>query len=170
MKVDDDNFTTRFMVNHGYKTVFHNDKHAILATTLGTTGRIPKFSGQLLRWARTTWRSNTTSLFVDRTCWKVHPWTTYAMFLSYFVNLALIYDPLLAYTLYKATGTQYFPIFFLLLFLSKLIKPFPHLRRNPEDIGFFFGGILFRYAHSLVGIWALVTSYNIGWTGRAGIK
>lgn len=67
LKVDDGNFTTRFMVNHGYKTVFHNHPDALMETTLGVDG-IEKFEGQLIRWARTTWRSNSTSLFRDRVC------------------------------------------------------------------------------------------------------
>ncbi|RAL67591.1 hypothetical protein DID88_008344 [Monilinia fructigena] len=41
---DDDNFNTRYMVNHGWKTVFHNRPQAMICTSLGTSGGWIKFS------------------------------------------------------------------------------------------------------------------------------
>lgn len=157
LESDGDNFITRYMVNQGFKTVFHNAEPALIQTMINTSGGLLKFSGQLLKVARTNWRSHLSALFVDRACWTATPWTTYAVFLSSFTNFALVYDPLLAFTLYKATGTEYFGVFFVLLLLSKLIKPFSHLERNPADIPFFFGGVVFGYFHSLIKIWGLIT-------------
>lgn len=163
--VDGDNFMTSCARKQGYKTVFHNDaRHALVSTTIDTTGGISAFREKLLGWARATWRGNTALLFADRECWRVHPWSTYAILISSLFDFALIYDPLLAYTLYKATGTRYLSLFFTLLFASKLIEPFPHLRRNPSDVGYFFGGVLFGYAYDLVKIWALITSYEVRWS------
>ncbi|TVY13204.1 hypothetical protein LARI1_G009366 [Lachnellula arida] len=157
--VDGDDFMARCVHEQGYRTVFHNDpRHALVSTTIDTTGGIPAFREKVLGWARATWRGNTALLFADGVSWEVHPWSTYTILVSSLFDFALIYDPLLAYTLYKATGTQYFSLFFTLLFTSKLIEPFPHLRRNPWDVGYFFGGVLFGYAYSLVKIWALITS------------
>lgn len=171
MKVDDDNCITRWLVNHGWKIVFHNSPDAVVETTLGTTGGFEKFRGQLLRWARTTWRSNSTSLFSDRTCWTAHPWTTYAMFISSFFNIALIYDPLLVLTLYRSGYTRHMYSLLLAILLSKLIKPIEHLRREPQDIMVMLPqGIIFGYVHSLFKIWALFTARNIEWGGRKGIK
>jgi cellulose synthase/poly-beta-1,6-N-acetylglucosamine synthase-like glycosyltransferase len=170
MKVDDDNCITRWMVNNGWKTVFHNSSDAVIETTLGATGGLQKFRGQLLRWARTTWRSNSTSLFSDRTCWRVHPWTTYAMFISSFFNIALIYDPLLVLTLHRSGYTQYMYALLLAMLISKLIKPIEHLRREPQDIIMLPLGILFGYVHSLFKVWAFFTAGNIQWSGRTGIK
>lgn len=161
LAADADNFITRFFINHGFKTVFRNEKHAVVTTTFGLQDGSNKFSDLLVRWARAGWRSNSTSLFADHTCWRATPWTTYAFFISSFFNLALIYDPLLAYTLYLATGREYLGIFFLLLLLSKLIKPFPHIRRNPRDIFFLPWGIVFGYYHSFIKIKALLTLYNV---------
>jgi cellulose synthase/poly-beta-1,6-N-acetylglucosamine synthase-like glycosyltransferase len=171
MKVDDDNYITRWMVNHGWKTVFHNAPDAIMETSLGTTGGVEKFRGQLIRWVRTTWRSNSTSLFAERNCWSVHPWTTYAMFISSFVNIAIIYDPLLIYTLYRSGYTQYMCTLLLAILVSKLIKPIEHMRREPQDLWVMLPlGLLFGYVHSLFKIWAFFTARNIGWSGRKGIK
>ena len=64
---DDDNFVTRYLVNHGWKTVYQFAKEAELFTTLENN---PKFLGQCVRWRRTTWRSNFTSLFVERVIWR----------------------------------------------------------------------------------------------------
>jgi cellulose synthase/poly-beta-1,6-N-acetylglucosamine synthase-like glycosyltransferase len=170
MKVDDDNFNTRFMVRHGFKTVFHNDPLATITTTLVTTPKcIPKFRCQLMRWARTTWRSNLKSLIMDRTCYQRTPWTTYAMFVSSLVNFAIIYDILMAYTLYKSRTNQ-LCAFFVILLLSKIIKPLPHLMREYSDWKFVPFGILFGYFHSFIKFWAMLTMFNVEWSGRSGIK
>jgi hypothetical protein len=171
LKVDDDNFITRWMVNHGWKTVFHNSLDAVVETTLGTTGGLQKFQGQLIRWVRTTWRSNSTSIFSERGCWTVHPWTTYAMFISSFFNIALIYDPLLILTLYLSGHTQHMHTLLYALLLSKLIKPLEHIRKEPRDIVVMLPmGLLFGYVHSIFKIWAFFTARNIAWSGRKGIK
>lgn len=170
LKVDDDNFITRWMVNHGWKTVFHNDPRAMIETTIGTTGGWRKFQGQLNRWVRTTWRSNATSLLSERTCWLLHPWTSYAMFISSFVNMSLPYDFGLFVTLFRSGYGGYWQILAGFLFITKLIKPLPHLMRNPKDIGFLIPGILFGYYHSAVKLWALLTAWNVEWTGRQGVN
>ncbi|RFU29608.1 hypothetical protein B7463_g6726, partial [Scytalidium lignicola] len=170
LKVDDDNFITRWMVNRGWKTVFHNDTDAMIETTIGTTGGWFKFQGQLNRWVRTTWRSNSTSLLSERRCWSAHPWTTYAMFISSFVNMALFYDFALFITLFKSGYGRYWLHLTAYLFVSKVIKPFPHILRNPRDIVFLIPGILFGYYHSAVKLWALLTVWNVQWTGRQGVN
>ncbi|CAM6085753.1 unnamed protein product [Calypogeia fissa] len=87
MNVDDDNFVCRWMVTHRYGIVFHNSPDAMMVTTLGTSGGWKKFRGQLDRWARTTWRSNSTTLFADRTAWWTQPWCVYAV---YFLRLSTL--------------------------------------------------------------------------------
>lgn len=169
MKVDDDNYITRYMINHGYKTIFHNSPDAIMHTTLGISG-FEKFKGQLIRWARTTWRSNSTSLFAERTCWSRHPWTTYSMFISSFVNFALFYDAALFATLCLSGGSRQSLLWLVaVLGATKVIKPYPHLSRYPKDIIYLPLGIAFGYLHSLVKLWAMLTAMNIEWSGRKGI-
>jgi hypothetical protein len=180
LNADDDNFITRWMVNEGWKTVFHNDPRALMETSLGTYGGWKKFRGQLNRWARTTWRSNSTTLFVDRTVWETQRWSVYAVYFSAFVNLAFFYESVLFYTLYRADIPDWIPRFLgdymspnillgIILFASKLIKPFPHLWRNPRDLVYLPFGILFGYWHSWVKLWALLTCWDVAWGTRAGV-
>ncbi|KAL8748657.1 MAG: hypothetical protein Q9199_008119, partial [Rusavskia elegans] len=66
LAADDDNFMTRYLVNHGWDIAVQLSKEAELTTTLESNS---KFLAQCVRWRRTTWRSNFTSLFVDHTVW-----------------------------------------------------------------------------------------------------
>ncbi|KAF8858814.1 hypothetical protein BDZ45DRAFT_590751 [Acephala macrosclerotiorum] len=172
MKPDDDNYMTRYCVRNGWKTVFHNDPLACIGTSIGVDTQdgsvTKKFYNQLVRWARTTWRSNLVSLFHDRVCWRVHPWTTYAMLISSFINLAVIYDPLMLLSLYfsSPSTSKHFCGAILLLFLSKCVKPLQHLFREPKDIIWFLPGILFGYGHSVIRLIALCTMTDVGWGGR----
>jgi len=147
------------MVKNGWKTVFWNQPEAMMTTTLGISG-INKFKGQLLRWARTTIRSNMVSMIDDRICWRTHPWTTLAMFMPAYFNIALIYDAALFLTLWMASGTEHFHVLTAVLTLSKLVKSLDHLGREPRDIGFWMGGVLFGYLHSLIKIYAMCTADN----------
>lgn len=71
LNADDDNFLTRWMVNHGWKTWIQNHRDCEVETTLEDNS---KYLLQCLRWARSNWRSNVKSLFVEWTVWRyVHP-------------------------------------------------------------------------------------------------
>ena len=200
LNVDDDNFIYRWMVSHGHKIVFHNAPEAVMETTLGMAeaGGWSKFRGQLNRWARTTWRSNSTSLFVERAVWQTQPWSVYAVYLSSFINLALFYDPALFFSLhYSSFGELYDKCSELsvetyekliclppgvslrkssalwilagLILLSKLIKPLPHYMRNPRDLMYVPLQIVFGYWHSCVKLYALLTVRNVAWGTRKGV-
>ena len=67
LNADDDNFLTRWMVSHGWKTYVQYHKEAEIRTTLESNWR---FLLQVLRWARSNWRSNLTSMFVERHIWR----------------------------------------------------------------------------------------------------
>lgn len=85
--VDDDNLLTRFTVGVAkYKVWFQNSPESTMHTTLGEPG---KFFKQMDCWIRTTWRSNSTSLFSDQSPWKNQPWSVYAIYFSSFVDFAL---------------------------------------------------------------------------------
>lgn len=171
MNVDDDNFICRWMVTHRHGIVFHNSPDALMVTTLGTSGGWKKFRGQLARWARTTWRSNSTTLFADQTAWRTQPWCVYAVYFSAFVNFALFYDTALFATLYFSSFYSAPSMKWLaaLLLVSKLIKPLPHYMRNPRDLAYLPLQILFGYYHSWVKLNALLTCTNIEWGTRAGV-
>ena len=67
LNADDDNFITRWLVSHGKKIAYQYHKEAEVQTTLETNS---KFLKQCLRWSRSNWRSNITSMFRDRHIWR----------------------------------------------------------------------------------------------------
>ncbi|KAH8589702.1 hypothetical protein B0O99DRAFT_479639, partial [Bisporella sp. PMI_857] len=172
---DDDNCLTRFTIGVAkYNVWFQNSIESTMHTTLGQPG---KFFQQMDRWLRTTWRSNSTSLFSDMTPWKVQPWSVYAVYLSSFVNIGLFYDLALLGSLWMAptiweiaqdetSKETAILILAVTLLLSKLIKPFPHFWRNPRDIIWIPGYILFGYYAGFIKLKALVTAYNVSWGTR----
>lgn len=168
LNVDDDNFITRFMVTNGFKIRFQNDPRCLMETSLGTTGGYAKFSGQLLRWARTTVRSNTTTLITDRTVYQSQPWSVYAVYFSALINFAVFYDAALFGTLFMSSYGSSCNFWFLagILLLSKLIKPFPHYWRTPRDLKLLPFQLMFGYYHTIVKLRALLTCHNDVWLGR----
>lgn len=66
LNADDDNFVTRWMFNHGWKIAMQYHKAAEVQTTLEDG---PRYLKQCLRWVRSNWRSNVTSMFVERHYW-----------------------------------------------------------------------------------------------------
>ena len=67
LNADDDNFITRWLVSRKYKIAFQYHREAEVLTTLEDN---PKFLKQCLRWSRSNWRSNITSMFVERHIWR----------------------------------------------------------------------------------------------------
>ena len=67
LNADDDNFITRWLVSHGQKIAFQYHKEAEVLTTLEDN---QMFLKQCLRWSRSNWRSNITSMFVERHIWR----------------------------------------------------------------------------------------------------
>ena len=66
LNADDDNFITRWMVNHNHKVYMQYHPECEVKTTLEDNS---KFLKQCLRWARSNWRSNLTSMFAERNIW-----------------------------------------------------------------------------------------------------
>lgn len=67
LNADDDNFITRWLVSHGKGIWYQYHKEAEVQTTLEDN---PKFLKQCLRWSRSNWRSNITSMFGERHIWR----------------------------------------------------------------------------------------------------
>ncbi|KAK5199536.1 hypothetical protein LTR92_000076 [Exophiala xenobiotica] len=172
LNADDDNYITRAVVAGGWKIKIQYSDDAMIETTLGT---YPKFLSQCLRWARTTWRSNPASL---RDChvWRTQPWCVYAVYLTSFVNFALLYDALLFYTLGRTTfaaasadtgaGVQAWKVLALWIFASKMVKLVSYFTRHPKDLVYLPGYICFAYLHSLIKLYALLTFWVTAWGGR----
>ncbi|MCJ1434474.1 hypothetical protein MMC27_003843 [Xylographa pallens] len=68
LNADDDNFITRWLVSHGHRIAFQYHREAEVETTLEDN---PKFMKQCLRWSRSNWRSNITSMFIERHIWRL---------------------------------------------------------------------------------------------------
>ena len=173
LSADDDNCITRWLVNHNWKIKIQCAPEAQLTTTLEGNS---KYLEQCARWYRTTWRSNITSLFVDRVIWRNQPWSTYALHLSTFNPPALIMDGTLAYLLkktletsqehqYKPTNFNAFGVFALWLLITKTVKLWPHFYHHPSDLKFLPCQILFCYFHGAIKIYTLLTLYLTSWGG-----
>ena len=67
LNADDDNFVTRWLVSHQWKTWVQYNRECELETTLENN---VKFLYQCSRWARSNWRSNYTSLITEAYVWR----------------------------------------------------------------------------------------------------
>ena len=67
LNADDDNFMTRWIFSHGWRIHVQYCKEVEVQTTLEDN---PRFLKQCLRWSRSNWRSNLTSMFGERLIWR----------------------------------------------------------------------------------------------------
>ncbi|KAF1988555.1 glycosyltransferase family 2 protein [Aulographum hederae CBS 113979] len=175
LNADDDNFLSRWMVNHGWKTYVQKDEQCTLQTTLEDN---PKYISQCMRWIRSNWRSNLTSMFAERNIWTRHTWTAYATFFTTLTNWPLIYDPFMTYLLWhimergnlSASATiPIWTIWFLHMFIfSRGVKYISHFRRYPQDIVYFPWVLVFGYLHCLLKLNGLLSLNKTAWGSRAG--
>ncbi|KAL8970126.1 MAG: hypothetical protein Q9183_001665, partial [Haloplaca sp. 2 TL-2023] len=176
---DDDNFVTRWLVNHGWAIKIQMAPQAHCTTVLKHTSA---FLGQCVRWQRTTWRSNITSMFVDKTIWSVHPWCSYAIHLSTFNPPAAVFDYLLAYLLFHAytngpplvpnfpeTRSRAFILFIIWIIFARTVKLWPHLFRHPEDFKYLPAHFAFCYFHGLIKLYAFLTIDKTSWDGARSL-
>lgn len=162
LNADDDNFVTRWLVNHQWKTWIQYENECEIETTLENG---PKFLYQCTRWARSNWRSNWTSLVRERYVWKQQPWCTYALHIATFTSLAFLVDPLLLLTCWWATANwatpdRYLAVggqFFFMFAFTKVVKLVGLFRRNPSDLLYLPLSIVFGYFHGLIKLYALLT-------------
>jgi len=178
LNADDDNFVTRWMYNHGWKIAMQYHKAAEVQTTLENG---PKYLKQCLRWVRSNWRSNLTSMFVERHYWwyelyivallmseltsfRTHPWTTYAVFQTTLTAWAFM-DPLIFAVIYRSTETwssearshiRILAAVWIFVF-AKSIKLMGHWIRYPADLFLLPLSILFGYLHGVIKLAGLLT-------------
>ncbi|KAK0665097.1 hypothetical protein DIS24_g60 [Lasiodiplodia hormozganensis] len=172
LNAGDDKWMTRWVMKRGW-TVFHQSCPEVrIETILGVKGGGARFRGQCLRWARSSARDNPKMIFRDG-LWRRYPWTAYAVLATSIVNYAMLYDPLLVYTLHKAMGGPDSRPLLLLLVLwilaTKFVRPASHYWRHPGDLVYAPFIILFGYYHSWIKLHALMTCWDISWGTRAGI-
>ncbi|KAJ4024580.1 hypothetical protein NW752_003147 [Fusarium irregulare] len=161
---DDDNFLTREAIKKKWRIFFQDSDDATIETTLGEW---PKFKDQLMRWARTTVRSNPVMLrdpiFLFR-----YPWSAFVVYWAALFNFALLWDAALIFTLFmsKYGGMVDIALLLIFMFWSKVIKLIPHFLKYPQDFPLMVCQIVFGYLHSFIKLWALITFWDCGWSGR----
>jgi hypothetical protein len=160
---DDDNFLTREAVKKGHLIRFQDTPDATIETTLGEW---PKFRDQLLRWARTTFRSNLVMLR-DPNFLARYSWSYFMVYWAGILNFAIIWDAALLFTLAMSrTHPVGLWAFGMWLVVTKVVKIMPHLIRHPADFPLVIAQIAFAYVHSFIKLWALVTFWDCDWSGR----
>ncbi|KAK9779723.1 putative Nucleotide-diphospho-sugar transferase [Seiridium cardinale] len=171
LNADDDNFVTRWLVSHQWKTWIQYNDECEIETTLevGT-----KFLYQCSRWARSNWRSNYTSLFKERYVIWQQPWCTYALHLATFTSLAFVFDVLIPLSMWWGTegwehDTRVSILVAQLVWMfgfTKWVKLLGLFRRHPSDLVFLPVSILFGYYHGFVKLYALFTLNQTSWGSR----
>lgn len=172
LNADDDNFVTRWLVSHQWKTWIQYEPDCEIETTLENG---LKFLYQCSRWARSNWRSNWTSLVIERYVWTQQPWCTYALHFATFTSLAFLVDPLLLASCWWATaewepeGRRYafWSQFVFMFAFTKVVKLVGLFRRNPSDLKYLPVSIIFGYFHGLIKLYALITLNMTSWGSRA---
>ncbi|KAF1971641.1 polysaccharide synthase Cps1p [Bimuria novae-zelandiae CBS 107.79] len=184
LNADDDNFITRWLFSHNWKIQLQNHRECEVETTLEHDS---KYLRQCLRWVRSNWRSNLTSLS-ELHMWLNYPWSMYAVFQTTVTQWAFPYDGALVFCFYKTlVEAGYYPVstdelssserrdrmllwaFFLgHMVFSKTIKLVPHLLRNPGDIRFVPVSILFGFFHNLIKAYGGITVTETTWGTREG--
>ncbi|KAK5121328.1 Type 2 glycosyltransferase [Meristemomyces frigidus] len=173
LNADDDNFITRWLYSHNWKIAMQYHKEAEVQTTLEAG---PKYLSQCLRWVRSNWRSNLTSMFVERHYWWTQPWSTYSVLQTTITAWALPYDVLMLFAWYQASigwspdlRTALFVFLATWTFLfSKTVKLWGHFVRYPADVMFIPVYIGFGYFHGLIKLWGLFTLSETTWGSRDG--
>ncbi|KAI1205602.1 glycosyltransferase family 2 protein [Annulohypoxylon truncatum] len=171
LNADDDNFVTRWLVSHQWKTWIQYERECEIETTLENG---LKFLYQCSRWARSNWRSNWTSLVRERYVITQQPWCTYALHIATFTSLAFVVDPLLLVSLWRGTEGWdlearqrciWAQVVFMFAF-TKVVKLIGLFRRNPSDIVFLPVSVIFGYFHGLIKLYALITLNMTSWGSR----
>ncbi|KZL84195.1 glycosyltransferase family 2 [Colletotrichum incanum] len=168
---DDDNFLTREAYKHGWNVKFQQTEDCTMETSLGDES-VAKFIGQLVRWARTTFRSNPCMLtrISGVSSWRM-PFTYFGVYGSALFNFALFWDAALIISLSYSTwsdGLFSMNVGKLVLWIlwSKTIKLWSHILHYPSDTPLLIFQVFFTYVHSVIKLWALLTFYDCSWLGR----
>ncbi|KAG5289951.1 polysaccharide synthase Cps1 [Histoplasma ohiense] len=173
LNADDDNFLSRWMVTHGWETYFQYHPEVEIQTTLENNA---KFLKQCVRWSRSNWRSNLTTLIQEQVVWYRQPWSTYAVYLTTLSPPAFIGDLALVAFCYYGTKewseeSRMFALKSLVtwMFVSKFIKLLGHYIRYPVDFLLLPVSILFGYFHGLIKVYAAFTLNVVSTTSPCSV-
>ena len=166
LDADDDKFHTRWLIEHRWKMRIQSTPETAMITENGQSNR---FWSQILRWTKTTWRSNPRELKHCRV-WRQHPFTAMSLTLWMirvsFINEAAMFG--LLYMFCRSAGlVNYFVTSAAILYTwvvgLKFNKIAYHFRQYPKDLIFFPAYLVFGYACSFVKIYAFFTRKNTEW-------
>ncbi|CEL06847.1 hypothetical protein ASPCAL10019 [Aspergillus calidoustus] len=163
-----DNFLTRWTVKEGYAVRIQSSHDACVEIALDNAG-VTGFLAESLRKARTAFRSSCASL-TSPISWFRHPWCTYAVYATSILDIPLVYDAALVYTLWDSRlGEQQHAFFYLsrVMLGAKLLEVIPYFLREPQDMFLAPGYLLWSYVHSVLKVFAMVTFWNTGPGERA---
>ncbi|KAH6657184.1 nucleotide-diphospho-sugar transferase [Truncatella angustata] len=171
LNADDDNFVTRWLVSHQWKTWIQYNDECEIETTL-EVGQ--KFLYQCSRWARSNWRSNWTSLVKEHYVLWQQPWCTYALHLATFTSLAFVFDPLIPFAMWRGSqgwdyNTRLAVLTAQLVWMfgfTKWVKLLGLFKRHPSDIVFLPVSIAFGWFHGFIKLYALFTLNMTSWGSR----
>jgi len=165
LNADDDNFITRWLVNNKWKTWIQYNKECEIETTLENN---IKFLYQCSRWSRSNWRSNFTSLVIERNIWSQQPWSTYALHIATFTSLSIVFDPFIIWFAWHIWGYDGMVAQLVFMFgFVKIIKLIPLFIRNPANIKYLPLSIVFGWLHGFIKIYAGLTLKMTSWGSRA---
>ncbi|KAF2868613.1 nucleotide-diphospho-sugar transferase [Massariosphaeria phaeospora] len=187
LNADDDNFITRWLFSHDWKMQIQNHRECEVETTLEDDS---KYLRQCLRWVRSNWRSNLTSLS-ELHMWTNYPWSLYAVFQTTLTQWAFLFDCLLVACFFFALSeegyyaadanstadhaleqrrqrTLLWALFLGHYAFAKTVKLVPHLLRNPGDVRFVPVSVCFGYFHNLIKLYGCITVTETTWGTREG--
>ncbi|KAJ2891183.1 hypothetical protein MKZ38_000771 [Zalerion maritima] len=164
---DDDNHLTRRLVSHNWNIAFQDLGPITRIETSIATDPV-KFRKQLLRWVKTTWRSNSCSLLTDRSTWFRYPVATYTVFLWSLVNFSFLWDSAQILLLSSSHRGTFQSVVSLVAFIlaMKLVKTGTYFWRHPQDLKFFWAYVLFAWRHGYVKLMALLSFWDASWGSR----
>lgn len=156
LAVDDDNFITRWIYSHGRKIAFQYHKEAEVLTELEAN---TKYLRQCLRWSRSNWRSNITSMFVEGNVWYQHPWSLYAVFWTTLTHWAPLWD--IGFWYSRPAGQLTFWLLLTVMVLSKVVKLIPIFIRCPTYLIYLPVSIVFGQFHAFIKFYAACTLHVV---------
>lgn len=172
---DDDNFITRWVIDHGYSIRIQSSPEATMATRLGSVENF-KFIDQCKRWSRTTFRQNPIALFFDRTIWWKWPISVWTVYFPWMYNGALFWDGAAVLTFWysnfyvdSSSGNVRLCCLVIFMWFAKLNKTWPWFWEHPLDFVLYFiipAYPLFTYFHTLLKFATAITCWNNEWSGR----
>lgn len=171
LNADDDNFVTRWLVSHRWKTWIQYHRECEIETTLENDS---KYLRQCLRWARSNWRSNYTSLVTERHVWRQQLWCVYALHIATFLSPpAFLMDWLLIDLSWEAGRglpgnwqSHCYYAFIAFYVWSKNIKYVGLILREPMDILLLPFAFLFGQFHGVIKVYAGFTLNTTSWGSR----